>query len=363
MLGAIIGDVVGSAHEFENDVKKDFTFFDAEGTFTDDTVTSIAVAKALIECLPIDYSVEGLEKVSQKTKEHLLKMFERYPYREYGEKYYDWCIGLNKYEPYHSLGNGSAMRVSSVGWIANTTEEVKLLSRAVTRITHNHPEGMKGAEAIAMCVYLAKERYNKEYIKEQMIKEYYPEIKDLDYDDLVVNYTFDCTCPGSVPQAIYCFLISNSFEDAIRKAVSIGGDTDTVAAMAGSIAEAYYKKEEKTQTLIDLGIDLYITDDLKEDIDEWKKVIEYETTKKNERLAIIKKVVDEYDPINLLASAPPDEYDVEIREIERTLYHNKTFNNLEKIISAIFFGFFEEFISNEMAKKMAKDIEKGFMLK
>ena len=139
------------------------------------------------------------------------------------------------------------MRISPVGWVANTEEEVKILSKAVTEITHNHPEGIKGAEAVAMAIFMALHGSSKEEIKERMIKDYYPEIKDLDFDDLVKNYEFSEICQKSVPQAIYCFLISDSVEDAIRNCVGIGGDCDTTGAMAGAIAEAYYSKDKPSE--------------------------------------------------------------------------------------------------------------------
>ena len=146
-------------------------------------------------------------------------------------------------KPYNSFGNGSAMRISPVGWIANSEEEVKLLSKAVTEITHDHPEGIKGAEAVAMAIYLARQGVSKEEIGNRMIKDYYPEIANLDFAYLVSHYEFSEICQKSVPQAIYCFLISKSLEDAIRNCIAIGGDCDTTGSMAGAIAEAYYQKD------------------------------------------------------------------------------------------------------------------------
>ena len=149
--------------------------------------------------------------------------------------------------PYNSFGNGSAMRVSPVGWMAKSENEVKLLSKTVTEITHNHPEGLKGAEAVAMAIYLALRGSSKEQIKERMTRDYYPEIKDLKFTYLVENYKFNATCQGSVPQAIYCFLISNGLEDTIRNCIAIGGDCDTIGAIASSIAEAYYQKDNLSE--------------------------------------------------------------------------------------------------------------------
>ena len=139
------------------------------------------------------------------------------------------------------------MRISPVAWVANNEGELKQLSKAVTEITHNHPEGLKGAEAVAMCIYLALNGASKETIKHRMIHEYYPEIAFLNFDELVKHYQFSEICQKSVPQAIYCFLISDSVEDAIRNCVAIGGDCDTTGAMAGAIAEAYYQRDKLSE--------------------------------------------------------------------------------------------------------------------
>ena len=167
----------------------------------------------------------------------------------YGGSFFDWAMSESN-EPYNSWGNGSGMRISPVGWIANSIEEVKKLSKAVSEVTHNHPEGIKGAEAIAMCIYMARIGKTKEEIKEYIYDNYYPELDYLDYEELLDTYEFDVSCQGSVPQAIFCFLIGESFNDVIKTAVSIGGDSDTIACMAGAIAEAYYKdKQDITPTI------------------------------------------------------------------------------------------------------------------
>ncbi len=164
------------------------------------------------------------------------------------------------------------MRISPVGWIANSEEEVKILSKTVTEITHNHPEGIKGAETIAMCIYLALHGYSKEQIKERMIIDYYPEIADLDFDELIKNYTFSPICQDSVPQAIYCFLISSDLEDAIKNCVIIGGDSDTTAAMASSIAEAYYQKD-KLSDFEDIFLYFAVDPEVEQLIKEFHKTI------------------------------------------------------------------------------------------
>ena len=272
MLGAIIGDMVGSVYEFHPIKTKDFNMFDNRMRMTDDSLLTIEVAKVLMNNYPINYSVEGLEKI----KKELVIAFHctviKNPGAGWGGRFYYWVMDGN-YEPYNSFGNGSAMRISPVGWIANSEEEVKILSKAVTEITHNHPEGIKGAEAVAMCIYLALHGSSIEQIKERMIKDYYLEIADLDFDELVKNYKFSEICQKSVPQAIYCFLISNSLEDTIRNCVAIGGDCDTTGAMAGAIAEAYYQKD-KVSNFEDKYLYMMIEPGVEEIIKKFHKTIE-----------------------------------------------------------------------------------------
>lgn len=248
MLGAIIGDMVGSVYEFSNSKTKNFNIYNRNMKMTDDSLLTIAVAKTLLANYPIKYDDESLRRIQKELAEEFVATCKSKPFAGFGGMFIDWCIRCDEKRtiapPYNSFGNGSAMRISPVGWIAKSKEEVKTLSKAVTEITHNHPEGLKGAEAVAMCIYLALHGSSKEEIKERMIKNYYPEITDLHFDDLVENYKFFAICQKSVPQAIYCFLISNSLEDAIRNCIAIGGDCDTTAAMAGAIAEAYYQKEK-----------------------------------------------------------------------------------------------------------------------
>lgn len=233
MLGAIIGDIVGSNYEFANHRSKRFDLFTKEKFFTDDTVCTCAIA----------YAVSMWSKNKQLDLSHLATMSLRlvcrdYPGAGYGFSFRRWLYAPNA-EPYNSFGNGSAMRVSSIGWIANSKQEVKDLSYAVTAITHNHPEGIKGAEATAMLIYMARNGATMPQLLHEARK-YYPDVWMFNYDDLKKNYYFNEFCQSTVPQAIYCFLISKSFEDCLRIAISIGGDSDTLAAIACSIAEAYY---------------------------------------------------------------------------------------------------------------------------
>ena len=269
MLGAIIGDTVGSRYEFLNHKSKDFEMFNKYCRFTDDSVCTMAVAETLIKNYPIDYSDEGLNNLKKDLVENLIKRVKEYPDVGYGGKFYEWASSEGKHEPYNSWGNGSAMRVSPVGWIANSEEEVMKLAKATAEVTHNHPEGIKGAQAIAMCIFMARNGKTKTEIKDYIYDKFYPILSYLDYEELVKTYKFNVSCQGSIPQAIYCFLISDSFEDTIRTAVSIGGDTDTIACMAGSIAETFYQNEETTEIINEFLSRDYLGEKEKERINEF----------------------------------------------------------------------------------------------
>ena len=228
MFGASIGDVVGSRWEFNNIKTKDFALFGKGCYATDDTVMTCAVADVLVN-----------KKQNNKDKiiDTLKKWGKKYPDAGYGGHFYNWVLGSDR-EPYNSYGNGSAMRVSAAGWIGKTEKEVKNLSRKVTEVTHNHPEGIKGAEVTAMCIYYARNGKSRDFIK-QYVEQYYN--LDFDYEELRKTYKHaEEICQNTVPQAIYCFLISHSFEDCLRTTISIGGDCDTTAAISCAIAEAYY---------------------------------------------------------------------------------------------------------------------------
>lgn len=231
MLGAIIGDIVGSRFEWNNHRSKDFEFFHPKCFFTDDSIMSLAIAKALLECNN-DYS-----NLSEKTVEYMQSIGRNYPDCGYGGRFYGWMFSDHP-QPYRSYGNGSAMRVSACGFVAKSIEEAKELSKKVTEVTHNHPEGIKGAEATAVAIFLAKSGKDILEIRDYIQKHYYP--LNFKLDDIRDTYRFNETCQDTVPQAIEAFLESNSFEDAIRNAISIGGDSDTLAAITGGIAEAYY---------------------------------------------------------------------------------------------------------------------------
>ncbi len=261
MLGAIIGDMVGSIYEFDPIKSKDFNIYNEKMHMTDDSLLTIAVSKVLINHYPIRNDEKSLNDIKQDLIKEFVNTWNENPKAGWGNSFNHWCYKASiggKPLPYNSCGNGAGMRISPVAWIAKDESELKILSKTVTEITHNHPEGIKGAEAIALCIYLALEHYSKEAIKERMINEYYPEIANYDFDELVKNYQFSELCQESVPQAIYCFLTSNSLEDAIRNCVAIGGDCDTTGAMCGAIAEAFYKKDNFSKfekTFLDTMID------------------------------------------------------------------------------------------------------------
>lgn len=239
MLGAIIGDIVGSVYEGKNFKSKDFEFFSLAGRFTDDSLMTLAVGKALVETSKIYGNIDSkyLELLEENSIKYMQHLGRKYPACGFSSKFRAWIFNDNP-KPYESFGNGSAMRVSSVVKFASNVNEVKMLAETVTKISHNHPQGLKGAEATALAVFMAKIGSSKEEIKRLIEKNYY----NLDFTIAGIrdSYEFNATCQGSVPQAIVAFLESQSFEDAIRNAISLGGDSDTLAAIAGSIAEEYY---------------------------------------------------------------------------------------------------------------------------
>ena len=230
MIGAIIGDIAGSVYEFHSIKTKDFPLFgDYRGQkcrFTDDSAMTLAAAGALLEAADGGDAAECAVRWMQR-------IGRRYPDAGYGGAFIRWLFA-EKPAPYHSYGNGSAMRVSPAAWAAGSLEEALRRADAVTAVTHDHPEGMKGARAVAACVYLARTGADKAAIGDYVRKHYYPLEKTL--AEIRPGYRFDVTCQGSVPEAIQAFLEAESFEDAIRNAVSLGGDSDTQAAIAGSIA-------------------------------------------------------------------------------------------------------------------------------
>lgn len=231
MIGAIIGDIVGSRFEWNNHRSKDFDLMPHQCFFTDDSVMSLAVCDALMRCRP-DFS-----DLSEQAVRSMQEIGRPYPDCGYGGSFRGWIYSDNP-RPYNSYGNGAAMRVSGCGYVGKSLDEVKLLSKAVTEVTHNHPEGIKGAEATAVAVYLAQTGKSLVEIQDYITRNYYT--IDFTLDSIRESYQFNETCQDTVPQALEAFFESTDFEDAIRNAISIGGDSDTLAAITGAVAEAYY---------------------------------------------------------------------------------------------------------------------------
>jgi len=231
MLGAIIGDIVGSRFEWHNNRNKEFDFLTHKCFFTDDSVMSLAVAKAILNCNG------NYDNLSAEAVATMQSVGRPYPDCGYGGSFYNWMYSDSP-KPYGSYGNGAAMRVSACGFVASSLEEAIELSRKVTEVTHNHPEGIKGAEATAVAIYMARTGSSLLDIQDYIHKHYYK--INFKLDDIRDTYEFNETCQDTVPQALEAFFESTSFEDAIRNAISIGGDSDTLGAIVGGIAEAYY---------------------------------------------------------------------------------------------------------------------------
>ena len=242
MLGALIGDTIGSVYEFHNIKTTEFPLFSSKSTFTDDSVMTMAVAEWLLK---------GKERTMDDLEDAMVSLARRFPNRGYGGGFYRWLFfpnELRSYDgqrsdglrhPYGSFGNGSAMRVSAVGWFYDTLEETEFWAKKSAEITHNHPEGIKGAQATAAAIYMARMGSTKEDIREYIVSRYGYDLSRT-CDEIRPTYRFNETCQGTVPQAIVAFLESTDFESCIRLGVSLGGDTDTLCAIAGAIAEAFY---------------------------------------------------------------------------------------------------------------------------
>lgn len=252
MIGAIAGDIIGSRFEFNNIKTKEFDLFHDNCSFTDDSVMTIAIANAIMN------SSGDWSNLSEIAIKEMQDMGRRYPTSGYGLSFKKWLISSTP-RPYNSYGNGAAMRVSACAYVATSMEDAIHFSHSVTGITHNHPEGIKGAEATTIALWLARNGETIQNIKKHIIKHYYP--IDFTLDEIRDQYEFDVSCQGTVPQALEAFFESHSFEDAIRNAVSIGGDSDTLAAITGSIAEAYY------------GVPETITNDAMKYLDNYLRMI------------------------------------------------------------------------------------------
>jgi len=224
MLGAIVGDIVGSIYEFNNHRSKEFPLFGKGCDFTDDSVLTVAVADCLMH--------QG------NYAEYIKTYAQNYPNRGYGGRFSQW-IYSDGLEPYNSWGNGSAMRVSAVGSASNDLETVMNEARRTAEVTHNHPEGVKGAQATAIAIFMARKGHSKEDIKTAIAQSFGYDLNRT-VDEIRPTYVFNESCQETVPEAIIAFLESKDFEDAIRNAISLGGDSDTLACITGGIAEAFY---------------------------------------------------------------------------------------------------------------------------
>lgn len=224
MVGAIAGDIIGSVYEHHPIKTKNFPLFHPQCCFTDDTVLTVAIAKAILD---------GRDYLSA-----VLEMGRKYPHAGYGGWFFHW-LASQAPKPYSSWGNGSAMRVSPVGFAFDTVDAVLREATRTAEISHNHPEGVKGAQATALSVYLARTTRDKSLMRREVIDRFGYDLNRT-VEDIRPFYDFDASCQGTVPEAIISFLDSDSYEDAVRNAVSLGGDSDTLACITGGIAEAYY---------------------------------------------------------------------------------------------------------------------------
>lgn len=255
MIGAIIGDIAGSIYEFNNIKTEDFPLIGENCFFTDDTVMTIAVAEAL----------QNGNRNEKKTETCMVKSIKKYgklyPNAGYGGRFSAWLQNPEP-KPYNSYGNGSAMRVSPVAWYFHSLEKVEKFAEISARVTHDHPEGIRGAQAVAAAIFMARNGRSKEYIKRYMELKYHYEFSTT-LDEIRPDYHFDETCQGTVPVALEVFFEAESFEDTLRKAISMGGDSDTLAAIACSVAEAFYPVPEEIQKLALSHLDKKLTSMLK----------------------------------------------------------------------------------------------------
>lgn len=254
MLGAVLGDIIGSPYEFNNIKTEDFPLINSQSRFTDDTVLTIAVGKTLVE-----WGRKGdLNTFKRKLIINLKEYGRAYPDCGFGERFKEWVFS-DETEPYYSCGNGSAMRVSAVGYFARDLSEAEKIAKASAEVTHNHPDGIAGAMATAAAVYLARAKTPKKEIKRYIEDKYYKIPFTL--EDIRPSYKFNPTCAGTVPHALEAFFEGGSFEKAVRLSVSIGGDSDTLCAISGAVAGAYYSID---RALIKNGLSL-LDERLRED--------------------------------------------------------------------------------------------------
>ena len=255
MFGAVLGDIIGSRFEFDRGGKtKEFKLFTERDSYTDDSVMTVAIGEALLDSgKQIDE-----ETIKKNVIDSMRRWGKKYPYAGYGGMFRRWLKSADP-KPYGSYGNGSAMRVSAAGWLYDSIKKTREVARWTAEVTHNHPEGVKGAECTAAVIYLARNGKTKEEIKDYVIKEFGYDLSENLYE-LRNRHEHNETCQDSLPKALISFFEGYSYEDVVRNAVSLGGDTDTLAAIAGAMAEGYYPIPKE---LIEEG-KRYLTDELRE---------------------------------------------------------------------------------------------------
>lgn len=242
MIGAFIGDIAGSLYEFNNTSSENFDIITDDCFFTDDTVLTFAVAKALLE------GKRDETKTKQLMAKYIYKFGHKYPDAGYGGRFIEWLSQKNPGpdHPYNSLGNGSAMRVSPAGWFSHSLSETEKFAEISAAVTHSHPEGLTGAKAVAAAIFLAREGRDKSYIKKYISMKYGYDFSKT-YSEYKKDFRFDVTCRGTVPVALEIFFEFDSFEEILRKTIALGGDSDTLAAISCSIAEAMYPVPEEIE--------------------------------------------------------------------------------------------------------------------
>ena len=266
MYGAIFGDYVGSVYEFNNIKTKDFELYSPQADITDDSIMTIAVASA---CLMYAHHRDKKKFIGDVESEmHRIGRLYPFPMGGYGSMFRQWLMARDP-QPYGSWGNGSAMRVSPCAWVANRLLEAENLGGNSALPTHDHPDAMIGAKATAGCIYLARTGASKERIVEYLRERFY--LMDKTLDEIRPDYEFDGSCKGTVPPAIQAFLESTDFEDAIRNAISLGGDSDTLTAITGSIAEAYYGMPDKLVAMTTRALRESLRDEELDVIEEFRR--------------------------------------------------------------------------------------------
>ena len=275
MYGAILGDIVGSRFEFDREGwTKDFELLTYESKWTDDTVMTVAVAEALMDAGK-DAPVSEIEAACIKSMQ---RWGQKYPYAGYGARFIGWIASKDP-RPYGSYGNGSAMRVSAAGWLYDSLERTREVARANANVTHNHPEGIKGAECTAAVIYLARTGWEKKNIESYVVKEFCYDISET-LDEMRKRHEHVESCQDSLPKALRSFFDGTSYEDVVRNAVSLGGDTDTLAAIAGAMAEAFYdmpillraeclKRSEKDMVKVIERFDRFVGRNISDKVDEY----------------------------------------------------------------------------------------------